>query len=131
MQLMPNTAAEYGLDTLGTPQENVNAGIQYLKWLDKQFENKVPDSIERRKFVLGAYNVGLGHIFDAIRLAKEFNLKPVIWEDNVAEMLLKKSNPKYYNNNVVHYGYCRGKEPFRYVNEIYARYEHYVNITEL
>ena len=45
-------------------------------------------------------------------------------------MLLNKSKPKYYEDEVVYYGYCRGSEPYKYVNEILSRYEHYKNITE-
>ena len=30
----------------------IEAGVEYLKWLDEQFEEKVPDSTERIKFVL-------------------------------------------------------------------------------
>mgnify|MGYP006073482263 CR=1 FL=1 len=129
MQLMPETALEYGLDSTGNPKDNIEAGVEYLKWLDEQFEEKVPDSTERITFVLASYNVGLGHIFDAMRLAEKYDLDPKIWKDNVAEMILKKSNPKYYRDEVVYYGYCRGSETYNYVNEIYNRFEHYKNVT--
>ncbi|MEQ8625960.1 MAG: transporter substrate-binding domain-containing protein [Vicingaceae bacterium] len=130
MQLMPTTAAEYGLDSSAGPQQNISAGIEYLEWIDKQFQEKVSDTEERRKFVLAAYNVGLGHVFDAIRLAEKNGLKKTVWDKNVAEMLLNKSKPKYYEDEVVYYGYCRGSEPYKYVNEILSRYEHYKNMTE-
>lgn len=130
MQLMPNTASEYGLDSTATPEENLKAGVDYIKWLDGQFKEKVVNDEERIKFVLAAYNVGLGHVFDAIRLAQKHELNPQVWDKNVAEMILKKSNPEFYNDDVVHYGYCRGSEPYQYVNEIFDRFEHYKNITE-
>jgi len=130
MQLMPNTAEEYGIDSTSKPAEQIAAGVSYLKWLDRQFEDKVPDSSERFKFILAAYNVGLGHVFDAIRLAKKHGLNEKKWENEVAEMLLKKSKPEYYNDSVVHYGYCRGSEPYRYVKEIINRYKHYQNNSE-
>ena len=41
--------------------------------------------------------------------------------------LLLKSTPKYYNDPIVKHGYCRGSEPFKYVKEILARYDHYKN----
>ena len=84
MQLMPATAKEYGLDSSATPEQNISAGMNYLKWLDRQFEEKIEDPEERKKFILAAYNVGLGHVFDAIRLAKKYQLNPEIWKDNVA-----------------------------------------------
>lgn len=128
MQLMPETAHEYGIDSSSDPKSNIHAGISYLKWLDQQFEEKVPDSIERSNFVLAAYNVGLGHVYDAMRLAEKYNLKNNVWDKNVSEMLLNKSKPEYYNDSVVYYGYCRGKEPYNYVREIMGRFEHYRNM---
>jgi len=130
MQLMPSTSAEYGLDSNASVSQNIEAGIRYLNWIENQFVEKVPDSIERQKFVIASYNVGLGHVFDAIRLAESRDLDPERWEDNVAEMLLKKSDPDYYQDSVVHYGYCRGREPYHYVKEIYNRYHDYLNVTQ-
>ncbi|MDB4061085.1 transporter substrate-binding domain-containing protein [Vicingaceae bacterium] len=130
MQLMPETASEYGLDSTENPRDNIETGVEYLKWLDEQFKEKVPDSAERIKFVLASYNVGLGHIFDAMRLAQKYDLDPQVWKGNVAEMILKKSNPQYYRDDVVYYGYCRGSETYKYVNEIYSRFEHYRNVTQ-
>jgi len=131
MQLMPATAKEFNVDSSSSPEENMRAGIKYIKWLDKQFMEKVPDSLERRKFILGAYNVGLGHIYDAIRLAGKYELNPQLWDNNTAEMLLMKSKPEYYRDEVSYYGYCRGIEPYQYVKRIFDRFEHYKNITTL
>lgn len=130
MQLMPGTAEIYGVDSLSPPEENIHAGVSYLKSLDERFENIVKDPDERKKFVLAAYNVGIAHVFDARRLAEKYGRDPNIWEDNVAFFLLNKSDPKYYNDSVVYYGYCRGEEPYKYVNDIIYRYEHYLNVIE-
>lgn len=130
MQLMPNTAIEHGLDSNYGPRQSIETGVKYLDWIDEQFKAKVPDSLERRKFVLAAYNVGLGHVFDAMRLAEKHGLNERVWEDNVAEMLLKKSDPDFYQDSVAYYGYCRGREPYKYVKEIYNRYNDYVNVTD-
>lgn len=129
MQLMPETAKSYGIDSTAGPQANISAGVSYLEWLNRQFEEKVPDSSERINFILAAYNVGLGHVFDAIRLAEKHGMNAQIWKDHVAEMLLNKSKPEFYNDPVVYYGYCRGREPYRYVEEIMERYVHYQNIS--
>lgn len=130
MQLMPETAQSFGLDTNGGPEENVKAGLRYLKWLEKEFEDKVADSVERKKFVLAAYNVGLGHVFDAIRLAEKHQLNAQLWENNVALMLKNKSKPEFYQDPLAYYGYCRGSEPYAYVNQIMKRFEHYKNVTD-
>lgn len=73
------------------------------------------------------WNVGPGHILDARQLARKNGKDPNIWDDNVAYFLLKKSDPEFYHDPVVEHGFCRGEEPFNYVNEILDRYEHYRN----
>ena len=131
MQLMPETAASYGIDSISSAHANLAAGIKYLNWIEEQFVEKVQNPTERQKFVLAAYNVGLGHVFDAIRLAEKKGKNPEVWFENVALMLLNKANPEYYKDEVVNYGYCRGSEPYKYVREVMSRYEHYKNIEEI
>lgn len=128
MQLMPETAEIFGIDSLSTPSEQIEAGVKYMHWLDTQFKDVVSDSLERKKFVLAAYNVGLGHIWDARRLAEKYDRDPNIWTNNVDTFLLQKSNPVYYRDSVVRYGYCRGSEPYNFVVEILDRYNHYSNL---
>lgn len=130
MQLMPETAEIYGLDTQASPEENIEAGIKYIKSLDARFKDLISDTVERKKFVLASYNVGIAHVFDARRLAAKYNRDPDIWNDNVDFFLLNKSDPKYYNDSVVFYGYCRGEEPYKYVYDILDRFEHYKNVIE-
>ncbi len=127
MQLMPNTAQRYGVDVTSSPREQIRAGTSFIAWLSKQFDD-IPDQEERIKFILAAYNIGPGHIFDARNLARKNGADPNKWEGNVEKFLLKKSDPVFYNDPVVKYGYCRGTETFRYVNEVLERYEHYKNI---
>ena len=69
MQLMPATAERFGIDSLASPNANIHAGVKFLIWLDNQFKESIPDDSERQKFILASYNVGLGHVQDAQRLA--------------------------------------------------------------
>ncbi|MGM0505156.1 MAG: transglycosylase SLT domain-containing protein [Bacteroidota bacterium] len=129
MQLMPSTAKRFGVSKNSPPEKNLKAGIQFIKWLDKRFENRgITDTEERIKFILASYNVGLGHVLDARRLAEKYGKNPDFWDDNVDEFILKKSDPEYYHDPVVKYGYCRGSETYQYVYQILDRYEHYKNI---
>lgn len=125
MQLMPETAEKFGVDTTSTPQENIAAGVKFLKVLDGQLRKKVTDDMERIKFVLAAYNVGIAHILDAMRLAEKYGKNPAVWTGSVDYFILNKSNPDYYMDTVVRYGYARGEEPYRFVGEILQRYEKY------
>lgn len=129
MQLMPSTAEMYGIDTNSSPREHIIAGVKFLKWIDRQLPKDI-DEEERIKFILASYNAGIAHVYDARRLAEKYNKDPNIWQDNVDYYLLNKSKPRFYRDSVVRYGYCRGEEPFNFVNEILERYEHYKNVLE-
>ena len=51
MQLMPQTAAKYGVTDLYSPKQNIEAGVQHLKYLLERYPDKL-------SHVLAAYNAG-------------------------------------------------------------------------
>lgn len=55
MQLMPATAAQYGLATLEDPKENVRAGARYLRDLLAHYDGDL-------ELALAAYNAGPGNV---------------------------------------------------------------------
>jgi len=130
MQLMPTTAEVYGVDTNSPPADQIKAGIKFLRWLDKQLPPEIEDPEERIRFVMAAYNVGIAHIYDGRRLAEKHGKDPNVWTDNVDFFILNKSNPVYYRDSVVKYGYARGEETYNFVVEIFERYEHYKKVIE-
>jgi membrane-bound lytic murein transglycosylase F len=125
MQLMPETAARFGVRNLYDPESNITAGTRYLAWLDEVWEELIPEAEERIKFILASYNAGSGHVLDARRLALKYGSDPSLWEGNTAEFLLRKSERRYFNDPAVKHGYCRGREPYAYVTEVLERYRHY------
>jgi len=127
MQLMPRTAAAHNISDPTDPRESIKGGTAQIQWLTGLFEDKIKDPIERQKFILGSYNVGHGHVYDARRLAEKYGKDPQSWED-VSEFLLKKSNAKYYQDPVVKFGYCRGIEVVTYVGRIYEIYNLYKEV---
>ncbi len=130
MQLMPHNAEKYGIDSLSPAADQIKAGVQFIKLLDKQFLDKIEDKSERTKFVLASYNAGIAHVYDARRLAEKYDKDPNRWDENVDFYLLNKSKPEFYNDSVVKYGYCRGTEPYNFVYDILDRYSHYKNVIE-
>ena len=62
---------------------------------------------------------------DAARLAEKNGYPKDKWDGSVEYFMLYKSNPKFYNDPVVKYGYCRGQEPFNYVRNIVKKYFDY------
>lgn len=124
MQVMPATGRQYGVTRLDDPEENLRAAAKYLEWLTSYWSKHVGDPGERLKFILASYNVGLGHVEDAQRLALANGHNDHFWND-VAYWLLQLSKREYYTQPVVKYGYARGIEPVQYVSIILDRYEHY------
>lgn len=130
MQLMPETALSFGVEDATNPEQNIRGGIKLLSWLDSQLKSEIPDPEERLKFVLAAYNVGLGHVKDAQRLAHKYGKDPFRWNNNVDFFLLNKSMAKYYSDPVVKWGYARGREPYEFVASVLNNYGHYKNVIQ-
>jgi len=126
MQVMPHVGEAYGAADLFDPNENALAAGEHLKWLDGYWEKKVSDLDERIKFIIASYNVGQGHVLDASRLAEKYGFKGDVWDENTAEYLLLKSKKQYFQDEVVRYGYCRGREPYEYVREVFTLYNSYL-----
>ena len=128
MQVMPETGRNFGIDITSSPENNIKAGVKFINWLHDIFDPMIPDENERTKFILASYNAGPGHVLDAMKLAEKNGMDPHIWDGNVAVWILKKSEPQYYNDIVVKYGYFTGKESVAFVERDSERFEHYRNI---
>ncbi|MBS3739019.1 MAG: transporter substrate-binding domain-containing protein [Psychroflexus sp.] len=124
MQIMPKTAEELKITNPTDPEQSLRGGTRYLSQMWQAHET-IPDSIQRIKFTLASYNAGLYHIKDAQRLAAHLDLDPLKWDKNVEDALLKLNKPEYYKKDFIKYGYVRAKEPYKYVKEIFKRYEQY------
>jgi len=129
MQLMPETARKFGCDTNQGEEENIRAGVKYIKYLDRLWKDRVSDRQERIKFILASYNIGPGHVFDAQQIARSTGKVDTVWDNNVAESLLLKTQVQYYTMAGVKHGYCRAQEPFHFVRKILAVFEYYKTLT--
>lgn len=58
MQLMPDTAQEYGAINPHVPEQNIDAGTKYLGWLLKRYENRK----NTLSLAIAAYNAGPGNV---------------------------------------------------------------------
>jgi membrane-bound lytic murein transglycosylase F len=123
MQIMPRTARQLRVNA-ADPRQSIEGACRYLWKLDDQLKKAIPGETERIKFILGSYNVGLGHVQDAMRLAKKYGDDPASWTD-VGYWLVRKSKRAVYNDPVVRHGFCRGTEPVAYVDQITARWDNY------
>lgn len=127
MQLMPRTAAALGLplEEIEDPDKNIGVAAKSIVTLDNILKKKVNDPNERKKFILAAYNAGIGHILDAIALAEKYHKNPQVWNNNVQEALLMKANPQFYNDSVCRNGYFSGRQTVSYVTNVSHYYSLY------
>ena len=123
MQIMPRTAIHLGVSNVNDPKENVAAAARYIRELSGKFSG-IRDSGERIKFILAAYNGGVGHIQDAQALARKYGKNPHLWDD-VSFYVRNLTQPLYYRDPVVSYGYMIGSETYGYVDAILSRWRAY------
>jgi membrane-bound lytic murein transglycosylase F len=121
-QVMPATGQSLGFSNLHDPDQGTHAGIKYVDQLMRQFEPDL-DYKQRVRFALAAYNVGMGHVIDARRLAADRGLDPNHWFKNVEAAMLLLGKPQYAKS--ARHGFCRGTEPVEYVSRIQTSYDEY------
>ncbi|MDQ2695256.1 MAG: membrane-bound lytic murein transglycosylase MltF [Pseudomonadota bacterium] len=114
MMLTRTTASELGVADRHDPVQSIPAAALYLRRL----LHRLPASVtgdDRLWFALAAYNVGLGHIWDARKLARRLGKNPDAWMDlkTVLPLLARK---RYYQS--LKHGYARGTEPVAFVQRV-------------
>lgn len=120
MMLTQTTAKQVGVKNRLSARESIYGGAKYLYMLEQNFPKEVKGK-NRWAFTLAAYNVGMGHIHDAQKLARKLNKDPYSWSE-IKKVLPLLSQKKYYKS--LKHGYARGEEPVRYVNSI----QHYLDM---
>ncbi|WP_099118101.1 membrane-bound lytic murein transglycosylase MltF [Xenorhabdus ishibashii] len=118
MMLTRPTAEWAGVHDRLDPEESVKGGMAYLGYLMERLPKTIPED-ERIWFALAAYNMGYGHLLDARKLTAAQKGNPDSWLD-VKTRLPLLSKKKYYANTT--YGYARGYEAYRYVENIRRYY---------
>jgi len=114
MMLTLVTAKELRITNRLDPVQSIRGGAKYLSRLIKRIPKDVKEP-DRTWFALAAYNIGMGHFYDARILAKRLGKNPSIWKD-MADVFPLLSQKKYYKS--LKHGYARGSEPVSYVNRI-------------
>lgn len=129
LQLMPVTLARFGVKDPQDPAQSLMGGVKYLKYLDKFWRERVPETNERIKFILASYNIGHGHVEDAWRLTMKYGKRTQIWGE-VSKFLELKSDPQYYRDPIVKSGYAKGHLAVSYVKDILNLFESYKVLVE-
>lgn len=119
MQITTMAAEEMGISDRFKPSENIKAGIQYFDKMIKKFEY-LEDDHEKILFALVSYNIGYGHVSDAIKIAEDMGLDPTKWQ-SLKKTLPLLSKSSYYTR--ARNGYTRGLESVQYVERILTYYD--------
>ena len=128
MQLMPATARTFGMPPGkdADPEESIKVGVKYIKELEKIF-SKIKDKKQKEQFVLASYNAGIGHVFDAMRLAEKYGKDKYVWDNNVEIYMLLKNKEEYYKDPLCKSGYFRGIETYNFVRDVRTRTDVYIS----
>jgi len=114
MMLTLDTAKYVGIKNRLDAEQSIKGGAKYLTQLIKRLPASIPQD-EKIWFALAAYNIGLGHLLDARRIASMRDQNPDSWSD-MKENLPLLHQRKWYKKT--RYGYSRGREALHYVNSI-------------
>ena len=124
--LTSGTAKDLGVRDRTDPAQSIAGGSRYFVERLAKISANIPQP-DRTWMALAAYNVGLGHLLDARMLSKRHGANPNRWVD-VRKYLLRLSKPRWHRQTK--YGYARGWEPVRYVENIRYYYDLLVWLTE-
>jgi membrane-bound lytic murein transglycosylase F len=124
LQLMPVTLERFGVTNPSDPAQSLLGGVRYLRYLDKFWIERVPDTNERLKFILASYNIGHGHVEDAWRLTIKYGKDTHSWLE-VSKFLALKSDPKYYKDPIVKSGFAKGHLAVNYVKDVLSIFHSY------
>lgn len=131
MQIMPSTyrhlLSKMGeSDTLAQNVElDVKVAVRYLNDLSNLFS--FINEKERINYMLGSYNGGSNHIFDAMRIARKNGVNRYNWS-SLTPVLISLKDPEVYMDSVCQYGVFDATETLQYVNRVKRKYKEYSDL---
>lgn len=121
MQVMPAAAQDVGEVRFHEPEANIRTGVRYLRRLARQYA-QAPER-DRLALMLAAYNMGMGHVHDAQKLARRFGYDPLRWDGAMDVMVSLLEEPSIAA--AVRHGYAQGRSVVAYVDRVLTRYGSY------
>ena len=119
MMLTQRTAQQLGLTDRLDPRQSIDGGARYLLRLQGRIPDRIPEP-DRTWMALAAYNMGMGHLEDARVLTQTQGGDPDSWHDVEARLDLLSQEAWYSQTR---YGYARGYEARKFVENIQSYYE--------
>ena len=107
MQVMPATAKELKVGDVTQLENNVHAGVKYIRFMiDQYFKDEPMDQLNRGLMAFAAYNAGPGRLRQLRKEAQTRGLNPNLWFNNVERIASERI----------------GRETVTYVSNIYKYY---------
>lgn len=119
MMLTRKTAGQLGVKNRLNAKSSIFGGAKYLSHLISRMDKDIPEP-DRTWMALASYNVGYYHLEDARIIAKDLGNDPNKWIDVKAALPLLAQRRWYKKTK---YGYARGWEPVKYVENIRSYYD--------
>lgn len=119
MMLTKSTAEEMGVQDRTDPLQSIEGGTKYFVMLKNRLNDEIPEP-DKTWLALAAYNVGLGHLRDAQKLAQQQGKRTDYWI-NIEKTLLLLSQPRWYKQT--QYGRARGYETVDFVRNVRRFYD--------
>jgi len=119
MMLTLKTAKDLNINNRLDPKNSIFGGTHYFKKTKDRIDKNIPEP-DRTWMAMAAYNVGYYHLQDARELTRKLDKNPNRWID-VKSTLPLLAKRKWYKQT--RYGFARGWEPVRYVENIRSYYD--------
>ena len=119
MMLTLKTAKELNVKDRLDPKSSISGGARYFKQTLDRMSAEITEP-DRTWMAMAAYNVGYAHLQDARKITRKLGKNPNLWID-VKQALPLLAQSKWYKQT--RYGYARGWEPVRYVENIRSYYD--------
>ncbi len=119
MMLTLKTAGDLGIKDRVDPRSSIYGGAKYFRQMHNRLNENITEP-DRTWMAMAAYNVGLGHLRDARKIARKLGKNPDLWVD-VKQALPLLAKSEWYKKT--RFGYARGWEPVLYVENIRYYYD--------
>jgi membrane-bound lytic murein transglycosylase MltF len=107
MQVMPATGKELKVGDISNLENNVHAGVKYIRFMiDQYYKDEPMDLLNKGLFAFASYNAGPGRVAQLRREAERRGLNPNLWFNNVERIASERI----------------GRETVTYVGNIYKYY---------